>query len=131
MGMNINSVRYFLAVCQERSFSGAARQTGVSQPTLSLAIKRLETELKGLLFHRCSSSRTVGLTELGRALHPYFQKLNLCVDQIELAARHRTCTSSPLNDGTTSATEGGGDCQRSTSDIGQFSRSGLSPAQGQ
>jgi len=87
MRMNVNCVRYFLAVCEERSFSEAARTIGISQPTLSVAIQRLEDELGGRLFERSSSSGTVRLTDLGRSLRPHFRKLDRCVGRMELVAR--------------------------------------------
>jgi DNA-binding transcriptional LysR family regulator len=86
MKIYVNSIRYFLAICEERSFGGAARKVGISQPTLSLAIQRLENELGGRLFER-SSLGTIGPTDLGRSLLPHFRKLDRCVDRIELAAR--------------------------------------------
>jgi DNA-binding transcriptional LysR family regulator len=86
MKIYVNSVRYFLAVWEQRSFGGAARKAGISQPTLSLAIQRLENELGGRLFER-SSLGTIGLTDLGRSLLPHFRKLDRCIDRMELAAR--------------------------------------------
>src|SRR5262249_11999497 len=48
--MQLQEVRYFLAVHQERSFTRAARRCGVSQPSLTNAIRRLEQDLGGALF---------------------------------------------------------------------------------
>jgi hypothetical protein len=50
--MEMHQVRYFLALCEERNFTRAAKRCGVSQPSLTNAIKRLEAELGGSLFHR-------------------------------------------------------------------------------
>jgi DNA-binding transcriptional LysR family regulator len=50
--MQLQTVRYFLALCEEHSFIRAARRCGVSQPSLSNAIKRLEDQLGGTLFIR-------------------------------------------------------------------------------
>jgi LysR family hydrogen peroxide-inducible transcriptional activator len=47
--MQLQQIRYFLAICKSRSFTGAAHQCGVSQPSLTQAIKRLELELGGRL----------------------------------------------------------------------------------
>lgn len=41
--MEMNQIRYFLAVCEHRNFTHAARASNVSQPSLTAAIKKLET----------------------------------------------------------------------------------------
>ncbi len=68
--MEMQHIRYFLALCDERNFTRAARQCGVAQPSLTRAIKRLEKELGGQLFER--SRKTTEMTALGRALRPHF-----------------------------------------------------------
>jgi DNA-binding transcriptional LysR family regulator len=67
--MEMHQVRYFLAVCDELNFTRAAEKCHVAQPSLTRAIKQLEDELGGRLFHR-DQSGTV-LTELGRTMRPY------------------------------------------------------------
>ena len=78
-GMNVNTVKYFLVICEERSFCKAAAVNGISQPSLSMAIQRLERELGGALLNR--SRNGVSLTELGRELLPIFRKLVRSADQ--------------------------------------------------
>lgn len=56
-------LRYFLAVVDRGSFTKAAASCGVSQPTLSAGIAKLETEVGAHLLLR--SNRRVELTELG------------------------------------------------------------------
>jgi DNA-binding transcriptional LysR family regulator len=56
-------LRYFLAVIDCGSFSKAARQTHVSQPTLSVGIAKLERLVGAALFER--SAKRVNLTEAG------------------------------------------------------------------
>lgn len=56
-------LRYFLAVIDTGNFSKAAAQCNVSQPTLSVAIAKLERELGQPLFHR--TNRRVELTAAG------------------------------------------------------------------
>jgi hypothetical protein len=70
----MNQIRYFLALCEERNFTRAAKRCGVSQPSLTNAIKRLEQTLGGPLFHR--DRRNIELTELGRVVKPYLKQLN-------------------------------------------------------
>lgn len=50
--METHQLRYFVAVAQARSFTQAARQCNVSQPSLSIQIAKLEDELGGALFER-------------------------------------------------------------------------------
>jgi molybdenum-dependent DNA-binding transcriptional regulator ModE len=72
--MEIHQVQYFLTLCEERNFTRAAKRCGVSQPSLTNAIKRLEQTLGGPLFHR--NRRNIELTELGRVVRPYLKQLN-------------------------------------------------------
>ena len=61
--MEMHQVRYFLAVAEELNFTRASERCNVTQPSLSRAIKLLEEELGGLLFHRERNS--IRLTDLG------------------------------------------------------------------
>ena len=64
--MTLTELRYLVALARERHFGRAAEACFVSQPTLSVAIKKLEEELEVKIFER--SSGEVGLTPLGEAL---------------------------------------------------------------
>jgi molybdenum-dependent DNA-binding transcriptional regulator ModE len=72
--MEMQQIRYFLALCEEESFTRAARRCGVSQPSLTAAIRRLEKDLGGSLFHR--TSRGTKLSPLGAAVRPYLQQID-------------------------------------------------------
>jgi hypothetical protein len=76
--METNQVRYFLALCEEQSFTRAAKHCGVSQPSVSNAIKRLEEELGGDLFHRTKNGTK--LSPLGVAIRPYLDQINECAE---------------------------------------------------
>ena len=71
--MEMHQVRYFLTLCQELNFTRAAEKCNVAQPALTRAIKLLEDEFGGLLFHR-ERART-HLSELGQAVRPYLEEV--------------------------------------------------------
>lgn len=64
--MTLTELRYIVAVARERHFGRAAEACFVSQPTLSVAIKKLEEELDIKLFERGGSEVTV--TPLGEEI---------------------------------------------------------------
>ena len=64
--MTLTELRYIVAVARERHFGRAAEACFVSQPTLSVAIKKLEDELDVRIFERGSSE--VSVTPLGEAI---------------------------------------------------------------
>ncbi|MDD1781081.1 LysR family transcriptional regulator [Enterovibrio sp. ZSDZ35] len=61
--MDLDSLRMFITVAEKGSFISAARQLGVSQPTLSRKIKLLEEQLNLKLLHR--GNRELSLTPQG------------------------------------------------------------------
>lgn len=61
--MTLTELRYVVAVARERHFGRAAESCFVSQPTLSVAIKKLEEELGVTLFERGGSE--IGVTTVG------------------------------------------------------------------
>ena len=80
--MELAQIRYFV-MCDERNFSRAARRCGVSQPSLSNGIKKLERELGGKLFERSGMS----LTALGKSVRLQFEITIASVGQITKRAR--------------------------------------------
>ena len=72
--MDFNQIRYFLALADTLNFTRAAENCYVTQPALTQAIKRLETELGGELIHR--SGRDNELTELGKSLRSHFEQID-------------------------------------------------------
>lgn len=69
----LGTYEMFIAVAEQGSFSGAARQLGISPPALSRGIAELEARLGVSLFHR--STRAVSLTDQGAALLPRTQRI--------------------------------------------------------
>ncbi len=64
--MTLTELKYIVAVARERHFGRAAEACHVSQPTLSVAVKKLEEELDVKLFERGASE--VSLTPLGEQI---------------------------------------------------------------
>jgi LysR family hydrogen peroxide-inducible transcriptional activator len=64
--MTLTELRYIVAVARERHFGRAASACHVSQPALSVTVRKLEDELGVTLFERGRSE--VGITPIGRRL---------------------------------------------------------------
>ncbi len=86
--MDFNQVRYFLAVSETLNFTRAAERCHVSQPALTQAIKRLESELGGELIHR--DGRFTELTQLGKTLQVHFQQIDRTRQLVRATARAQT-----------------------------------------
>jgi DNA-binding transcriptional LysR family regulator len=83
--MDLAALKVFLTVAQERSFSRAAAKVHRTQPAVSQAVRRLEVELGEQLFDR--SSKTGTLTEAGKMLQNYGQRLVRLAEETESAVR--------------------------------------------
>ena len=70
--MQLQHLRYFVALARTRHFAQAAAQCGVSQPTLSAGLAALEHELGRRLVER--DRRFIGLTEQGVAILPWAEQ---------------------------------------------------------
>ncbi len=64
--MSLTELKFIVAVAQERNFRRAAEKCFVTQPALSLAIKKLELELNVIIFERSRSD--VKMTEIGEKI---------------------------------------------------------------
>lgn len=64
--MTLSELRFIVAVAQERNFRRAAEKCFVSQPALSLGVKKLEEELGVTIFERSRSE--IALTPLGEQI---------------------------------------------------------------
>jgi LysR family hydrogen peroxide-inducible transcriptional activator len=83
--MEMHQLRYFVAVAKSGSFSRAAEQCHVSQPSLSQQIQKLERSLKQRLFDRLG--RRVLLTDPGRLLLDRASAILADVDDAERRLR--------------------------------------------
>ena len=83
--MDLYALKLFLAVAHERSFSRAAAKVHRTQPAVSQAVRRLEVDLGEQLFDRSSKSGT--LTDAGRVLQNYGQRLVRLAEETENAMR--------------------------------------------
>lgn len=71
--MEFHQIRYFLAACDTLNFTRAAELCAVSQPALTVAVRKLEEELGGPLFHRDPGQ--ISLTELGRTMRTHLARV--------------------------------------------------------
>jgi|HigsolmetaAR202D_1030399.scaffolds.fasta_scaffold01046_13 DNA-binding transcriptional LysR family regulator len=70
--MDIDQLTAFERIAREGSFSRAAWELGIAQPTISARIQALEAEVGGALFQR--SGRQITLTALGSSFLPYARR---------------------------------------------------------
>lgn len=84
---HFSQITAFIAVVEQNSFAGAARQQGVSTAAISRQVARLEAELHAQLLHR--TTRRVTLTEIGAE---YYQQCKKALG--ELAEAERTISES-------------------------------------
>ena len=93
--MTLTELKYIVAVAREKHFGKAAEACFVSQPTLSVAIKKLEEELEVKLFERSASEVTV--TPLGEEIVRQAQSvLEQAANIKEIAKRGKDPLSGPL-----------------------------------
>ncbi|MFO7994125.1 MAG: hydrogen peroxide-inducible genes activator [Marinobacter sp.] len=75
--MTLTELRYVVTLARERHFGRAAERCHVSQPTLSVAVKKLEDELGIPLFER--SKNSIRVTETGKRIIEQAQRV---LDQV-------------------------------------------------
>jgi LysR family transcriptional regulator, hydrogen peroxide-inducible genes activator len=96
--MTLTDLRYLVALAHERHFGRAAEKCHVSQPTLSVAVKKVEDELGIQLFERSASE--VKITETGRRIVAQAEKVLMEASQIqEIAAAGKDPLAGPLRVG--------------------------------
>ncbi|MDX1608488.1 MAG: LysR substrate-binding domain-containing protein [Halofilum sp. (in: g-proteobacteria)] len=96
--MTLTEFRYVVAVAREQHFGRAAAACNVSQPTLSVAVRKLEDELGVRLFER--GTNRVAITPVGRQLVQQARRVLGEVDALRaLAEQARDPLASPLRVG--------------------------------
>jgi DNA-binding transcriptional LysR family regulator len=86
--MTLTQLRAFLVIAASGSFSAAAVELGMAQPSVSELVKRMEATYGVLLFHR--SSRGLRLTAAGEALLPHARQAVESADAADHALRDVT-----------------------------------------
>ncbi|MGC1890105.1 MAG: LysR family transcriptional regulator [Stellaceae bacterium] len=71
--MEMQDIRYFLAMSRTLNFTKAADVCHVTQPALTRAIRKMEDELGGLLFSR--EPNNTHMTDLGRLIEPHLTEI--------------------------------------------------------
>jgi len=83
--MNLQELRYLVAIAEQRHFGRAAEACNVSQPTLSSQIKKLEEELGVTLLER--TNKRVALTPVGSQILEHARRALAEAAQMEAVAR--------------------------------------------
>ncbi|MCF6775711.1 LysR family transcriptional regulator [Thiotrichales bacterium 19X7-9] len=81
--MNFNDIQYFIEVAKKESITHAAECLGITQPSLSLSIKRLETAIGTRLFNRLKTG--VKLTPSGRTFFKHAKELERAWNSVKHA----------------------------------------------
>ena len=89
--MTLTELRYIVAVARTRHFGQAAQQCFVSQPTLSVAIRKLEDQLNLKIFERKTGD--ISLTPIGERIVIQAQRVLEETEQINVIAQQ---TQDPL-----------------------------------
>ena len=85
--MTLTELRYIVAVARERHFSRAAQSCFVSQPTLSVGVRKLEEELGVKIFER-GAKNEVRPTRVGERIIEQAQRVLEETEQVQQIAQH-------------------------------------------
>lgn len=95
--MDLQVLKYFYTVANEGSVLQASKKLGYAQPNLSSRMKQLESELGQELFIRTSGG--ISLTDKGRQLYAYAEKLLRLSEEAELAVKNEKAIAYELSIG--------------------------------
>ena len=94
--MTLQQLKYIIAIDRHRSFVRAADKLGITQPTLSSLLQKLESELDVCIFDR--SNKSVAPTAVGqKILRQARRVVNEAERMTELVAEEKGSVTGPLN----------------------------------
>jgi len=97
--VNIKDLTYFQQLILQKNFSQVAEHFGVTQPTITLAIKRLEAEFNTTLVHRDRVHGQLIITDTGQQLAVHttsiLQELSVAHQEIDRLTQQRTVLGLP------------------------------------
>src|ERR1700744_2915781 len=82
--MELHQSRYFLALARSLNFTRAAEACNITQPALTKAVAKLETELGGPLVHR--ERQLTQLTDLGKLVLPMLERTYTAAESVRISA---------------------------------------------
>ena len=85
--LDLRKLQTFQVAAATSNFTRAAAELGCSQSSVTVHIKALENELGVSLFERCRLTKTVKLTEMGRQMLGYSQRLLKLAEETTAAVR--------------------------------------------
>jgi DNA-binding transcriptional LysR family regulator len=93
--LELQQIRYFLALARCLNFTRAAEMCNVTQPALTKAVQKLEQELGGVLIHR--ERQLTQLTELGKLVLPMLERASVAAESAHaLAVKFQRKEVAPL-----------------------------------
>ncbi len=85
--LNFHHLRYFRAIANDGTLTGAANRLGVSQSSISVQLRQLEESLGQALFHR--EKKSLVLTEAGRIALDYAESIFRAGDEMLATLSHQ------------------------------------------
>src|SRR5450830_1871481 len=85
--MDIRQLKAFIAVFEERNITSAAQRLALTQPTLSVTVRKLEEELGVTLFTR--QARGVEVSQEARKLYPQARQMVATAEGMKRMFRQR------------------------------------------
>ena len=83
--LDMRQLHTFRVVAMTKNFTRAATELGCCQSTVTVHIQALERELRVSLFERDRSSKTVALTDEGRRVLEYAERLLALANEVNAA----------------------------------------------
>lgn len=87
--MKLNSLQYFEKLIETKNYSEVAKYYGITQPAVSMNIKRLQSEFNDQLFIINKSTSIIKLTQVGKELHKHAKVILYQWEKIEAGIKNR------------------------------------------